>query len=349
MITLEKVYKNIANKPTLFKYYRDSNNILNLIDVLDGEVPASSFIKTYFEMGKKGIFAKTISDITKFNIVDNRNDRDLHTVSVFILGIAIAEKLGSRIKENDLFIWFLMCLYHDKGYFFELNENNIDIKLPDNLNDFISFFHQHYFDDFFSNDDDFRELCENYYEYRIKEKKIIDHGIAGGLLLYYVLVDNYYDLQNSLSTKSDNFYISGRFFSNKYFDDYKHAAKGIMRHNMWYASNEDKIKIYKKYKLDRLISVKNNKISFGEDRLLFLLCLSDTIEPLKKTLGENSSNLLSEILMEVRKGSLKLKFTKDFENRYDYIRSIMQLQDWMNVECTLEYNHTMMTVSIDFQ
>lgn len=110
-----------------------------------------------------------------------------------------------------------------------------------------------------------------------------------------------------------------------------------------------KIKIYKKYKLDRLISVKNNKISFGEDRLLFLLCLSDTIEPLKKTLGENSSNLLSEILMEVRKGSLKLKFTKDFENRYDYIRSIMQLQDWMNVECTLEYNHTMMTVSIDFQ
>lgn len=349
MITLEKVYKNIAYKPTLFKYYRDSSNIINLINVLNGETPASSFIKTYFEMGKKGIFVKTISDITNFNIVDNLNDRDLHTVSVFILGIAIAEKLGSRIKGNDLFIWFLMCLYHDKGYAFELNENNIDTNLPDNLNDFISSFRQHYLDDFFTNDDDFRKLCENYYKYRIREDKIIDHGIAGGLLLYYVLVDNYYNLQNSIQTKSDDFPISGRNFSKKYFNDYKHAAKGIMRHNMWYASNENVIEKYREYHLDKLISGENNKISFGEDRLLFLLCLSDTIEPLKKTLGENSSNVLSEISLEVRKGVLKLKFTKDFANRHNYIQPIMQLQDWMNVKCSLEDNHTMIKVSIDFQ
>ena len=122
-----------------------------------------------------------------------------------------------------------------------------------------------------------------------------------------------------------------------------------MRHNMWYASNENVIEKYREYHLDKLISGENNKISFGEDRLLFLLCLSDTIEPLKKTLGENSSNVLSEISLEVRKGVLKLKFTKDFANRYNYIQSIMQLQDWMNVKCSLEDNHTMIKVSIDFQ
>ncbi len=354
MQTLKEIYDDIANYPEKFKYYWDSENKLDLNKVW-GEYPneesnseASNFINNYFEMGEK-----TISNIMAFNIRVNQSDRDIHTISVFTLGIAIAEKLGHPIKDNDLFVWFLMCLFHDKGYAFErsTNDTNVGANLPDTLDGFLRGFSDNYFEDFFQDKNE-KDLYANYYKYRKKKCHVVDHGIAGGLLLYCALVHNFYSLKdniNSVIINSDIFFYKGRIFKKIFFNDYKKAAKGIMRHNMWYASNEDKIKIYKKYKLDRLISVKNNKISFGEDRLLFLLCLSDTIEPLKKTLGENSSNLLSEISMDVRKGSLKLKFTKDFENRYDYIRSIMQLQDWMNVECTLEYNHTMMTVSIDFQ
>ena len=300
---------------------------------------------------------KTISNIMAFNIRVNQSDRDIHTISVFTLGIAIAEKLGHPIKDNDLFVWFLMCLFHDKGYAFErsTNDTNVGANLPDTLDGFLRGFNDNYFEDFFQDDNE-KDLYENYYKYRKQKCHVVDHGIVGGLLLYYVLVHNFYTLKdniNSFIINSDIFFYNGRIFKKNYFNDYKKAAKGIMRHNMWYASNEEDIQIYQDCNLKGLISSGDNKISFEEDKLLFLLCLSDTIEPLKKTLNVNLSDTLSKISMEVSEGVLILQIKKDFRKIDEYIQSIKDLEVWMNVKYKIEKNDkkddNKITVSIKCQ
>ena len=358
MQTLKEIYDDIANYPEKFKYYWDSENKLDLNKVW-GEYPneesnseASNFINNYFEMGEK-----TISNIMAFNIRVNQSDRDIHTISVFTLGIAIAEKLGHPIKDNDLFVWFLMCLFHDKGYAFErsTNDTNVGANLPDTLDGFLRGFNDNYFEDFFQDDNE-KDLYENYYKYRKQKCHVVDHGIVGGLLLYYVLVHNFYTLKdniNSFIINSDIFFYNGRIFKKNYFNDYKKAAKGIMRHNMWYASNEEDIQIYQDCNLKGLISSGDNKISFEEDKLLFLLCLSDTIEPLKKTLNVNFSDTLSKISMEVSEGVLILQIKKDFRKIDEYIQSIKDLEVWMNVKYKIEKNDkkddNKITVSIKCQ
>lgn len=216
MQTLKEIYDDIANYPEKFKYYWDSENKLDLNKVW-GEYPneesnseASNFINNYFEMGEK-----TISNIMAFNIRVNQSDRDIHTISVFTLGIAIAEKLGHPIKDNDLFVWFLMCLFHDKGYAFErsTNDTNVGANLPDTLDGFLRGFNDNYFEDFFQDDNE-KDLYENYYKYRKQKCHVVDHGIVGGLLLYYVLVHNFYTLKdniNSFIINSDIFFITDAY------------------------------------------------------------------------------------------------------------------------------------------
>ena len=108
MKTLLQIYNDISENKNLYDYY-GSNLILK--DAWINVKSAHSFIQQYFQNGEKAIFElKICRDMYQPDI------RDIHTVSVFILGIEIARKMKNRILGNELFIWFLMCLYHDMGY-----------------------------------------------------------------------------------------------------------------------------------------------------------------------------------------------------------------------------------------
>lgn len=192
MKTLLQIYNDISENKNLYDYY-GSNLILK--DAWINVKSAHSFIQQYFQNGEKAIFElKICRDMYQPDI------RDIHTVSVFILGIEIARKMKNRILGNELFIWFLMCLFHDMGYKLE------------NKTDLVK---EYYTLDKFLQKNEIKEeynifkvykkktLCENYYRYRaedryrttehgvIKEHGVIDHGIAGGIILYKVLVKNY--------------------------------------------------------------------------------------------------------------------------------------------------------------
>ena len=358
MKTLLQIYNDISENKNLYDYY-GSNLILE--DAWINVDRAHSFIHQYFQNGEKAIFGlKICRDMYQPDI------RDIHTVSVFILGIEIARKMKIRILGNELFIWFLMCLYHDMGYKLE------------NKTDLVK---EYYTLDKFLQKNEIKEeynifkvykkktLCENYYRYRaedryrttehgvIKEHGVIDHGIAGGIILYNVLVKNYYMVKNHSGNNKDSFEYRNCMFSKDNFEDYAKAAIGIIRHNMWYANKSDDCKTYHKYGLDDLISEPQNKICYTDDRLLFLLCLADTIEPLKRfrNLGTNEeiNEILRQICMDIEninnqknsKITITIQVSDELENKDKLIENCRSLDSWMNVKTTQEDNKVKITFS----
>lgn len=360
MKTLLQIYNDISENKNLYDYY-GSNLILK--DAWINVKSAHSFIQQYFQNGEKAIFElKICRDMYQPDI------RDIHTVSVFILGIEIARKMKNRILGNELFIWFLMCLYHDMGYKLE------------NKTDLVK---EYYTLDKFLQKNEIKEeynifkvykkktLCENYYRYRaedryrttehgvIKEHGVIDHGIAGGIILYKVLVKNYEMVKRKSENNKDSFEYNNLIFSTDNFKDYAKAAIGIIRHNMWYANKSDDCKTYYEFGLDDLISEPQNKICYTDDRLLFLLCLADTIEPLKRfrNLGTNEeiNEILRQICMDIEninnqknsKITITIQVSDKLEDKVknELIKNCRSLDSWMNVKTTQEDNKVKITFS----
>lgn len=292
--------------------------------------------------------------------------RDIHTVSVFILGIEIARKMKNRILGNELFIWFLMCLFHDMGYKLE---NKTD--LVKEYYTLYKFLQKNEIKEEYNIFKVYKKktLCENYYRYRaedryrttehgvIKEHGVIDHGIAGGIILYKVLVKNYEMVKRKSENNKDSFEYNNLIFSTDNFKDYAKAAIGIIRHNMWYANKSDDCKTYHEYGLDDLISEPQNKICYTDDRLLFLLCLADTIEPLKRfrNLGTNEeiNEILRQICMDIEninnqknsKITITIQVSDELENKDKLIENCRSLDSWMNVKTTQEDNKVKITFS----
>ena len=340
MKTLLQIYKDISGNKNLYDYY-GSNLILE--DAWINVNKAHSFIHQYFQNGEKDIFGlKICKDMNQPDI------RDIHTVSVFILGIAIAWKMKNRILGNELFIWFLMCLYHDMGYKLE------------NKTDLVK---EYYTLDKLLQKNEIKEeynifkvykkktLCKNYYRYRIEKYGKIDHGIAGGIILYNVLVKNYYMVKKYSGSNEDSFEYSNRMFSKDNFKDYAKAAIGIIRHNMWYANDEHTREKYRNYGLNDLTSEPKNKICYTDDRLLFLLCLADTIEPLKNSDVKDYNYILEEISMNVdndknqenSKIIITIQVSDKLKNKDEIIKNCLSLNSWMNVNTTQENNEVKIT------
>lgn len=364
MKTFFDLYNSISRDNSLYNYY-DKN--LELKDAFANKEQANSFIINYFQNGEKDIckFEKNNPRLKGMFEADARN---IHTVSVFTLGIAIALKMEHRISGDELFIWFLMCLFHDIGYKLE---NNTDlVKEYDTLDKFLQ---KNEIKEEYNILKVYKKktLCENYYRYRaedryrttehgvIKEHGVIDHGIAGGILLYKMLVENYNSIIKSSEYNTDTCEYKGLKFSEENSDDYKKAAIGIIRHNMWYANKSDDCKTYQyhKYGLDDLISEPQNKICYTDDRLLFLLCLADTIEPLKRfrNLGTNEeiNEILRQICMDIEninnqknsKITITIQVSDELENKDKLIESCRSLDSWMNVKTTQEDNKVKITFS----
>lgn len=290
--------------------------------------------------------------------------RNIHTVSVFTLGIAIALKMEHRISGDELFIWFLMCLFHDIGYKLENNtDEDENLRTLETLDNFLRHFNIQNDNNIFGKCREKETLCGNYYicgnyyKYRKEIHHKIDHGIAGGILLYKMLVENYNSIIKSSEYNTDTCEYKGLKFSEENSDDYKKAAIGIIRHNMWYANKSDDCKTYHKYGLDDLISEPQNKICYTDDRLLFLLCLADTIEPLKRfrNLGTNEeiNEILRQICMDIEninnqknsKITITIQVSDELENKDKLIENCRSLDSWMNVKTTQEDNKVKITFS----
>ena len=108
----------------------------------------------------------------------------------------------------------------------------------------------------------------------------------------------------------------------------------IARHNMWFASDDTK-QTYKDYGLDELIPKPDNshRISFSKQPLLFLLCLLDTLEPLKayKSVRVGDDTILESIILDVLKcgESYSLVITDSLGDKI--LTRAQDLDTWLDV------------------
>ncbi len=260
-------------------------------------------------------------------------ERLQHAVATYLLGIAVRE--GLNLKFGSLpcifskgsygdafyFFWSVICLCHDLGYQYENGE--YDLELMGTHDGRCQLFGIEY---------DLLQLCgkkldiygitpggkeekwiqeavklaENYSCIRRNEKEhigwkpVIDHGIAGALILYDALMKEYEKSVNETDKaargnryrdqelNADQQIPIGELSTN--LSNARFAACSILiactvaRHNMWNAEDKETKEKYQGFGLDLLCQGNPGAVIHAEkplDQMLFLLDFMDTIDPVK--------------------------------------------------------------------
>ena len=197
-----------------------------------------------------------------------------------------------------------------------------------------------------------------YLNYRLlsdNKRRRIDHGVCGGLVFYDRLFKNYIKTYKRVKRHSPNislklFYERGNGretkFSLSQLVVFMYVADCIINHNIWKAP-ADKEKMYQHFKLESLIGNKFEKINFYKNPLLFILVMSDTLEPYKnffaathsrKSIDDieyNANDVLSAF------ENFDISFLRDSENKIyiqvpDELRSecegkLSDMKDWIDI------------------
>lgn len=268
------------------------------------------FILGYFKSGEK-------QKIIILKLLDYLSQNRLqHMVSAFLLGVYLYDKLEilhdaidklseqleqsviwptEKVPESArkcfLYLWFITCLYHDMGYIFEdmplesclcCDEFISGILTRDELESFKGPFNH--------KDRIPEELAKNagtYFvnglEKNIRDKKCIDHGIAAGVLLYKEM-GKLHTVDPVVQENKSKLWVGKPILKNHI----EHCAWCIICHNIWCYSedNVNMVKLYNEREIglsELIFKGKNRFIKLNEHPLLFLLCLVDTIEPVKRS------------------------------------------------------------------
>lgn len=337
MGTLINEYENLLKSQDKWCYYKNETFVTDKYTfektIFTCPADAYKFIEWYFEIGgKASVLYRDNYTLEKY--LDN--ERVLHVVSTFFLGIYIAQALGIDISLRDhknmdfRYYWFLTALYHDMGYYYEKNSSHcqlMDIKLDgieglkrilgvDKIDEELVFL-------------TYSKLeVESYLRYRTisteKHSGKIDHGIAGGLMIYDALDKMFKKSWNLHKQKKPHCQTKENFsikkgtrmlhVSSNHYEAYGKLADGIIAHNMWTSQFE---------KCDPVIETKA-KISI-ENTILFILALADTLEPAKR-----EPNLLSSITIENVANGVKLCMSQDAY--CSVYKSAIDLCDWVDVD-----------------
>lgn len=274
-----------------WSYYRNVKPIPR--DVLSNNSIAMDFIEDYFKIaGKETVFDYLHHGCSKGIVCSHAS----HTVSTFVLGLKIAECLGVDVAERDSqnmdfrYKWFLSCLYHDMGYYYEetINYDWLALVAKEGINAIpkvcdIEYIHDDIFVSFT------RDQIDLYLRYRArgngKLHGVLDHGIIGGIMLYDGLRKRFekswqHRVNNKNSTR-DCFFIriNGKELhcSEGHFKYYADVANAVLSHNIWTRTLNDYC-----HAAGRDDAVNNNKVLYSNNQIAFLLCLADTIEPIKR-------------------------------------------------------------------
>ncbi|MCR5457667.1 MAG: hypothetical protein K6F14_06295 [Clostridiales bacterium] len=333
--SLYSIFKSI--KDNEWKYYRSAyvDDIITCFDDTtncDNSNSKKMIIEYINAGGKVGVFNPIIDDIKKIGIdykLPISNMRCAHSLSVFLLGIVIYKVLKRKKRilnwygdnyNSGLYVWYLTCLFHDIGYYYENNEIELDKSIINGCKHLNNY-----------------DLGLNYYNYRknvASDYNGIDHGVCGGFLLFN-------ELNNIFHNHNDNEELC-------YDDDvkklYKIAAEAIVRHNMYVPNTDSQKNQYRELGLNDLI---DSKIQYNMNNpFAFLLCLCDTLEPIKKASFFNLKYNYSfaEVLKKVKicmcdyphclDTNFCIKYSVPFQSIGDLYNSIGvdELEKWLGVK-----------------
>ncbi len=144
-----------------------------------------------------------------------------------------------------------------------------------------------------------------YYRAMCSSREGMDHGIAGGLLLYEDLMnrDQMLHIPYERSPK----------------DLYSYLATTLMSHNIWKEREQEE------------------PLAFEEDPLLFLLLLAETLEPLQyETEYKTGEKLLDEIEVELHENEVSISVGTDRKLFEQYVENMIALQEIIRIRCNIE-------------
>ncbi len=138
-----------------------------------------------------------------------------------------------------------------------------------------------------------------YFNYRMANFNVADHGIVGGFLFFDRMIKNYMyaymaELQSNPETKLTNFYHNDRRFCEKQLPVFSYIADCIISHNIWRQQEKYKHQ-YELFKLDDVLGDNFKVISYEENPLLYILSIADTLEP-TKVYNELSPNIVADAI-----------------------------------------------------
>lgn len=324
-------------------YYNIDVSANELFAADDLHVKCEEFIENHFILGSKAN-AIEVSYREKYK----EKGKHIHTVSLYSLGAVLENMFFSRI-QNDLknkgidngwysekeykYTWFLTALYHDIASCVE-NLNSEEVPCCRNcpfkrrttfLNSKTGRFGE--------------ELVKNYCRYRVASGKQ-DHGIFAGMMFYNKLFNNFHNrTKNHDWNREPVFEMNGVKWRREHLDHFAYVADAIICHNIWTVQENDDagVDTYKKYNLEELIiSNENKKLSVQEYPLHFMLCLLDTIEPVKRFTKMSAYDVLNNISVEKHsENGIRIAWNDRIKQETDFwtwIKNITGMKDWMKLD-----------------
>jgi hypothetical protein len=124
---------------------------------------------------------------------------------------------------------------------------------------------------------------------------------------------------------------------------------------MWTVNESDEAGVAKYHDLglDKLIiSKEEDKLSIDDYPLNFMLCLLDSIEPVKRFKKLSAREVLENVSIEAENGEITIAWTDKMKKQadfWDWMKNISTMKDWMQVDvssCEREGEWCYVTVTI---
>lgn len=187
-------------------------------------------------------------------------------------------------------------------------------------------------------------IITRYMNYCINERKRVDHGIVGGYLFYDRMIKNYMLAYVSSLEEGyreldlSDFCYQDRHFCREQLTIFSYISDCILSHNI-FKQSPDTRDSYVKYQLDALFEENFKTVTFEANPLLYILAVSDTMEPIK-TYQQNNNLSAQEIAeaidIEYIPGTRSISFSSN-SNIVDInllYRKGKGLMDWTSAQCS---------------
>lgn len=348
MKTILQSYNELLRTPSKWRYY--SNATIDPCHFEDFVIVENNTLREMLEAGGK--LSSVINDVIA--LLDN--ERYSHILSTYVMGLCIynesafiQECLDTFFAELNLnadakyrkfmYIWLMMCSFHDVGYAIEEGQYDIDESLykdPPELEG--SLLIDAKLPAGFKND-----LFDRYEVYRKDCMNKKDHGIWSGRILYTEVEclrkRRFQNVQNCLQNESC--LCDGLCCREELRHIYSMVARTIMAHNIYYADKSSK-KCYQCKNLEELIPKKKHNINIEEHPLLFFFDLIDTMEPIKRP---ELASLLDNISWRINNKSIVFDLSRlTCPQRILYTRQLTGMNSWLTSVEVDKYNCNLVRV-----
>lgn len=322
----------------------------------DAKINCTDFIRTHFEIGEKK------NALTFPFKAEYRKDhfRHIHMVSLYLLALSSLESGGplyarlpmqlDYVSHPDKYMWFLTCLYHDTASCVEECDWNKGKQVIQHFDPCYCIYSYEK-----SDGEKFvtsypKEVIKRYYEYVLDTRKNQDHGILGGVLFFDKMCRNFREKTSGCSTIVNGVYNktdSNLMWCDSTLDAAAYISDAIISHNLWTCRATDPVADeYRRYGLyELIISSDQERISFSHpatNPLVFLLCLFDTLEPVKRFWNtddaEEIQKFLKLISIQWGEKEVLIKWKAEamkYAGFYDWMKSIVGMERWLAVDISL--------------